>query len=93
MKTRGIDTQKMDFAVYMRWVGWGRCVSYVRENCILYVSQTRSYHIHAKVNFYVSIPRVFVFISHTIYKYFHETFNTEKEEFVQQTSHPLSFFG
>ncbi len=46
---RAYDTQ---------WVGlgvWGRCRSYVRENCIN-ARQTRAYHRHAKVNF-VSIAR------------------------------------
>ncbi len=36
---------KIDFGVYMiatQWVGlglWGRCVSYARENCVLYASR------------------------------------------------------
>ncbi len=45
-----------------RWVGlglWGKCVSYARQQI--------SYHMHAKVHFCVSIPRVFVFIWRTIY--------------------------
>ncbi len=52
---------------------WSGCVSYACENCVLYAGQTRVYHMHAKVNFCISIPRVFVFIWRTIYTHFHET--------------------
>ncbi len=51
-------------------------VSYAHENCVLYARQTHSYHIYAKVQFGISIPRVFVFISRTIYTHFHETGST-----------------
>ncbi len=59
----------------MQWVGlevWGRCVSYVRENCTSYACKQIAYHIHAttryymhvKVNFCISIARFSVFIWH-----------------------------
>ncbi len=68
--------KKLLWYVYAtRWVElglWGRCVSYVRENCISCACQTRLYHIYAKVSFFISIPYVF-FIWRTIYTNFHET--------------------
>ncbi len=38
---------------------WGRCVSYVCENCILYARQTRAYHMSPKVHFCLLMPFVF----------------------------------
>ncbi len=32
---------------------WGRCVSYVHENCISYACQHISYHMHVKTAFYM----------------------------------------
>ncbi len=69
---------KMDFGVCSLYTMGrirvvGRCVSYVRENCVLYACQTCSYDMYAQVHFCVSIPQVFVFIWHTIYTHFHET--------------------
>ncbi len=61
------DSLLVDAAYYMGL--WG----YVHENCVLYACQTRAYYMNAKVIFCVSIPQVFVFISHTIYTHFHET--------------------
>ncbi len=57
------------------WVGlglWGRCVSYAGENCVSYARQTHFLsYIHQSA--FLHIPRVFVFISCTIYTRFHET--------------------
>ncbi len=52
-KTCGIDTEKFTLAcIFYYTMGRvrdvGRCISYVRENCISYARQQILYHMHAK---------------------------------------------
>ncbi len=66
IKTCGIDMQKLTWRVYAtQWVGlglWGKCVSYVCENCVLYARQspflrinTTSFHFYLAYYLFIRI--------------------------------------
>ncbi len=55
----------------MQWVGlglWGRCVPYIRENCVSYAWQQISYHMHTKTAHYMHAKHVRINMAH--YKIF-----------------------
>ncbi len=54
---------KIDIGVYMLRNGlvlWGRCVSYVRENCVSHACQQISYHMHVKTAYYMYAKHVHI---------------------------------